>query len=289
MEPRRPSASQFYPTDCGRAVEGFLRGFAAAPEPAQVVAGIVPHAGWQYSGAVASKVFASIRARGRPATVVILGAAHRWAGINGVYARGAWATPLGPVLIDEDLAARILEETSEWTVDDPQCHNGEHSIEVELPFLKYLLPEARVVPIAVNPDSRAVPLGQRIGRILKDRGAETVVIGSSDLTHYGDNYGFTPAGFGPPARRWMQDNDRKILRLVEGMRDSEITEEALRHRNACGAGAMAATVAAARVLGAERGLLLEHTTSYDVAPEEEFRMAVGYAAVLFGATRENRE
>ncbi len=285
MEARKPSAAHFYPADCGRAAEGLLRGFAPSAQPDRIVAGIVPHAGWQYSGAVAAKVFASIRAKQRTATFVILGAVHRWAGVNGVYARGAWATPLGPVSIDEDLAARILEETSEWTVDSSQCHSGEHSIEVELPFVKYLFPEARVVPIAVNPDSRAVPLGRQIGRIVQQEGGNAVVIGSSDLTHYGDAYGFTPAGFGPPARHWMQQNDRRMLRLVEEMRDSEITEEAHQRRNACGAGAIAATVASARVLGAKRGLLLEHTTSHDVVPEGEFRMAVGYAAVLFGATQ----
>lgn len=285
MQPRRPSAPQFYPADCSRAAEAFLRKFAPPAEPARIVAGIVPHAGWQYSGAVAAKVFASIRGSirvGQPVTFVILGAVHRWAGINGVYARGAWTTPLGPVSIDEDLAGRILAETPDWTVEDPECHNGEHSIEVELPFVKHLFPQARVVPIAVNPDSRAVPLGTQIGRILKDREADAVVIGSSDLTHYGDVYGFTPSGFGAPARRWMWENDQKMLRLAEGMDDSEILEEARSHRNACGAGAIAATVAAARVLGAERGMVLEHTTSYDVVPEEEFRMAVGYAGVLYG-------
>jgi len=282
MEAREPSASQFYPADCGRAAEAFLQGFVPPREPARIVAGIVPHAGWQYSGAIAAKVFASIRAQGQPATFVILGAVHRWAGINGVYAKGSWITPLGPVRIDEELAGRILEETPDWAVDDPDSHRGEHSIEVELPFVKYLFPNARIVPVAVNPDSRAIPLGQQIGRILKDRGSDAVVIGSSDLTHYGDIYGFSPAGFGTQARRWMESNDQRILRLVEAMSDSEITEEADRHRNACGAGAIAATIAAARVLGAERGLVLEHTTSHDVIPEGEFRMAVGYAAVLFG-------
>jgi AmmeMemoRadiSam system protein B len=285
MEARRPSAAQFYPADCGKAAEAFLRGFVPPSEPVRIVAGVVPHAGWQYSGSVAAKVFASIRAQGEPATFVILGAVHRWIGINGVYARGAWTTPLGPVPVDEELAACILAETQDWTVDDPDSHSGEHSIEVELPFVKYLFPQARVVPIAVNPDSRAVPLGRRIGQILRDRSADAVVIGSSDLTHYGKVYGFIPAGFGPQARLWMQENDSKMLRLVEQMNDSEITEEAHRHRNACGAGAIAATIAAARVMGAERGLVIEHRTSHDVIPEGEFRAAVGYAGILFGRPR----
>lgn len=282
METRKAAAPHFYPADSGGTVEGFLEGFHAPAEPARVVAGIVPHAGWQYSGAVAARVFAAIRASQPPATFIILGAVHRWAGINGVYARGAWATPLGTVFVDEDLAARILAETPEWTVDEPKVHSGEHSIEVELPFVKYLFPEARVVPIAVNPDSRAVLLGQRIGQMLKDTGTSAVVIGSSDLTHYGDLYDFAPAGYGPGAHRWMQDNDARLLRLIEAMKAAEIPEEARRRHNACGAGAIAATVAAARALGARRGILLDYTTSYTVAPDGDFHMAVGYAGVLFG-------
>jgi hypothetical protein len=283
MEMRKPSASHFYPAACGPAAESFLRDFEPPAEPARILAGIVPHAGWQYSGAVAAQVFAAVRAKMRPSTFIILGAVHRWAGVNGVYARGAWETPLGDVAVEEDLAARILAETPDWTVDDPQVHSGEHSIEVELPFVKYLFPEARVVPIAVNPDSRAVPLGRRIGEILKESGVPAVVIGSSDLTHYGEPYGFTPAGSGPIAHRWMQENDARILRLIERMNAAEVTDEALRHHNACGAGAIAATVAAAEAMGARHGHLLRYTTSYEVVPEGRFRFAVGYAGVLFGA------
>jgi AmmeMemoRadiSam system protein B len=262
-----------------------LQGFEPPIEPEHIVAGVVPHAGWQYSGIVAAKVFGSIRARRQPATFVIIGAVHRWAGINGVYAKGAWATPLGPVLIDERLAARILEGSRGLTVEDVRCHSDEHSIEVELPMLKHLFPEARVVPIAVNPDERAVPLGREIGRVLKAEDQGAVVIGSSDLTHYGDVYGFTPAGYGSAARSWMEENDRRILGLMERMSDSEILDEVLQHRNACGAGAIAATIAAARVLGAERGVLLEHTSSYYASPKEEFRLAVGYAGVVFGTKK----
>jgi len=105
--------------------------------------------------------------------------------------------------------------------------------------------------------------------------------GSTDLTHYGDAYSFTPAGYGPNAYQWMRENDAQLLRLVEQMRASEILREASHHHNACGAGSLAATVEAARVMGAERGYLLEYTTSYDVRAESEFSMAVGYAGVLF--------
>ncbi len=281
MPVRAAYASQFYSGDCARSIGKFIAGFSVPSEPATPVAGVVPHAGWMYSGAVAAKVFESIRRRKNPETFVIFGAVHRWAGINGIYARGGWQTPLGVMEVDEDLAARILDAAHEWIDDDPKVHQGEHSIEVELPFLKHLFPKAKFVPVAVNPDSRALEVGRRVGEILKEYERTAVVIGSTDLTHYGDAYSFTPAGYGSGAHRWMQQNDARILQLAEEMRAPEILEEARSHRNACGAGALAATVEAARALGAQRGHLVEYTTSYDVVPEGSFRMAVGYGGLLF--------
>ncbi len=263
------------------ATQRFLRGFFAPPEPQRPVAGIVPHAGWQYSGAVAAKVFEAIREKAKPATFVIFGAVHRWAGINGVDAHGAWATPLGDIEVDEPLADIILREAADWLLEDPRAHVEEHSIEVELPFVRYLFPQAKFVPIAVNPDDRAVPLGQTIGEILKSYPMPSVVIGSTDLTHYGDMYRFTPAGYGREAHRWMRQNDQRIVELAQQMRGSEVIPEAREHHNACGAGAMAATLEAAKVLGADRGYCLDYTTSYDVAPEGDFEMAVGYAGLVF--------
>lgn len=281
MHVREAWAPHFYPGDCARSIEKFLAGFTVPQEPEHAVAGVVPHAGWMYSGAVAAKVFESIRRKANPATFVIFGAVHRWAEINGIYARGGWQTPFGILEVDEPLAARILEEAAEWTVEEPKVHSGEHSIEVELPFLKYLFPQAKFVPIAVNPDWRAVLLGNRVGEIAKDLGRLVVCIGSTDLTHYGDTYSFTPAGYGPEAHRFLKRNDAQILQLAEQMKAPEILEEARLHQNACGAGALAATVEAARVMGAERGYVVEYTTSYDVVPEGDFRMAVGYGGLLF--------
>lgn len=281
MKVREPAAPHFYAGDCARATERFLEGFSAPAQPARAIAGIVPHAGWQYSGAVAAKVYESIRRKENPATFVIFGAVHRWAGVNSVYARGEWATPLGNVAVDEELAARILEETPDWTTDDLRAHSGEHAIEVQLPFVKYPFPQAQVVPISVNPDEQAVPFGQRVGEILKNFPRPVAVIGSTDLTHYGDVYRFTPVGYGTRAHQWVRENDARILRLAEQMKPSEIIREARQRQNACGPGAMAATLAAAQVLGARCGYVLEYTTSFDVVREDEFRMAVGYAGLLF--------
>ena len=282
MEVRQPAAPHFYSGDCVRSTERFLEGFTPPTFPEQVVAGVVPHAGWQYSGAVAAKVYESIRRKNIPSTFVLFGAVHRRLNPkHAVYATGAWATPLGDVAIDEELAAAILEQTAEWAVDNPQAHEEEHAIEVQVPFIRHLFPGATIVPISVNPTEQAVPFGRRVGQILKEQRRRTVVIGSTDLTHYGEPYRFIPAGFGARAHQWLQANDARILHLAEQMQAEELVPEAARHQNACGPGALAATVAAARALGTERGYLLDYTTSYDVAPERVFRIAVGYAGLLF--------
>jgi AmmeMemoRadiSam system protein B len=282
VEVRQPAAPYFYSGDCVRSVRHFLTGFNPPALPEQVIAGVVPHAGWQYSGAVAAKVYESIRRKSIPLTFVIFGAVHRRMDPkHAVYATGAWETPLGDAVVDEELAAAILEQTPEWAAENSQAHEEEHAIEVQLPFIRHLFPSTKIVPISVNPTEQAVPFGRRVGELLREQRRDAVVIGSTDLTHYGEPYCFTPAGFGARAHEWLRANDARILRLAEQMQAEELVPEAARHQNACGPGALAATVAAARTLGAERGYLLDYTTSYDVAPEPVFRMAVGYAGLLF--------
>ena len=281
MTVRKPAAPQFYAGDCSRMAAEFLRGFAPPAEPDPVVAAVVPHAGWQYSGAVAAKVYESIRQKQQVQTVVFLGAMHRWAGGTAVCTLGVWATPLGEIAIDEELAGRIVEESGGLATDNPQAHDGEHSIEVQLPFVKLLFPHARIVPISVSPDDSAVPFGKCVGEVLKTWPHPAVVVGSTDLTHYGDAYRFTPWGYGKAAYREMRANDSRLLRLAEEMDADAILTEARRSHSACGPGALAATVAAASVLGARRGRLIEYTTSFDVVPDAEFHMAVGYAGVLY--------
>jgi len=282
MQTRQPCAPQFYSGGIGPQMEGYKKGFVPPDFPKKVVAGIVPHAGWFFSGRTAAKVFLTVKARQRPSTFVLFGAVHvPGVRTNSVYPDGSWDTPLGPVSVDSGLAGTVIKELPELVSPDPRAHMSEHSIEVQLPMIKYLFPDARIVPVAVPPSSEAVEFGGGVGRIIRDTGQDAVVIASTDLTHYGDNYGYTPAGYGRDAYEWMVENDSHILELARTMRPSEIITEAAVMHNACGAGAMAAAVAAARAMGAAAGHLIEHTTSYDVYPEGEFEMAVGYAAMVF--------
>ncbi len=281
--PRRAYAAAFYAGASEGWIERALRGFVPPTLMGRPTAGIVPHAGWDFSGRVAAKVFKTIKSNAEPKTFVLFGAVHRHISDCAVYSFGSWDTPFGEVQIDEELAGQLIKRLEGYAEQNELAHNHEHSIEVQLPFLKFFFPQAKAVPVSVLPDRRAPELGRRVGEYLKKQEVDAVVIGTTDLTHYGEAYGFAPAGHGPAALQWMKENDGRIIELAVRMEADKIVREADRNLNACGSGAMAATIAAARTMGSASGLTVEYTTSYDVMPEREFRMAVGYVGMIFSS------
>ncbi len=280
---------QFYPAganDCRKAIEELL---AALPEPedsaARFVGGIVPHAGWVYSGRAAARVFRVLATGRTPTSVVLFGGAHRGRSADAaIFADGRWDTPLGSIDVDARLADRIQGQSNLFR-DDPFAHEAEHSIEVQLPMVRHLLPEAKIVPIIVPPGPHSVEVGEAIGRTLTTYEYDALVVGTTDLTHYGPSYGFMPKGIGAKGNAWAKnENDRRMIELICALRGDEIVVEALGHQNACSSGAVAATIGAVRVLGAERGELLEHTVSSEVMPGNapgDVADSVGYAGLVF--------
>jgi len=288
---RDPCATGFYRGDPRRQVASFLSDFVPVERPARPVAGVVPHAGWVYSGRTAARVFRNLAEKralgdGAGVTFVLLGAVHRW-GVRqpAVYPAGAWRTPGGAVAVDADLAAALVESGREARlVASADAHEDEHSIEVQVPLLHEVLPAARIVPVAMPPTRDALAVGRVIGEVAaRWKDATVLVVGTTDLTHYGLDYGFAPAGSGPPAEAWMAANDRRMIERARALDAAGVLAEAAEHHNACGAGAVAGTIAAARALGADEGVLVEYTTSHAVRPDEVFSMAVGYAGLLFGS------
>jgi hypothetical protein len=183
---RRPAvAGTFYPGSpraLEEAVRGYLREAAAPVEPA-AKALIAPHAGYVYSGAVAASAYVRIAPRAAEIRrVVLLGPAHRVA-LRGLAAPGADAfeTPLGPVPIDRAAIDRALALPQ--VVASDAAHAGEHSLEVQLPFLQLVLDDFALAPFVVGdatPDQVAQVLELLWG------GPETIVVVSSDLSHYLD-------------------------------------------------------------------------------------------------------
>jgi AmmeMemoRadiSam system protein B len=283
-------AGQFYPGQHDSCVDEINECLDARtlsePLPDTIVAGIVPHAGWTFSGSLAALVFLAIKQQHEKVhTFVIFGAAHGYFGQSpAVYDRGSWITPLGEIAVDEELADAVLSAGS--VVSDASAHRAEHSIEVQVPFVQYLFPGAKILPVIVPPREQAVALGNSIGQIVnKDEHKKIVCIGSTDLTHYGPRYGFTPMGVSEDALKWADSvNDKKFIDLALKLEPERLLASAAENCNACGAGAAAAAIAAAKQIGKTEGLLLVHANSNEVMLRKMGTTSadsVGYAAIVF--------
>ena len=291
MQKRKPIvAGQFYPGQhdpCIDEINECLDARTLSESlPATIVAGIVPHAGWTFSGSLAALVFSAIKQQHEKVhTFVIFGAAHGYFGQSpAVYDRGSWITPLGEVIVDEELADDVLSAGP--SISDLNAHRAEHSIEVQVPFIQYLFPGAKILPIIVPPKEHSISLGKSVGKVIKkDEHKKIVCIGSTDLTHYGPRYGFTPMGVSSDALKWADSvNDQKFIDLALELEPERLLASAAENCNACGPGAAAAAIAAAKCLGKTEGLLLAHTNSNEVMLRKMGTTSadsVGYAAIVF--------
>jgi AmmeMemoRadiSam system protein B len=248
----------------------------------QAIGAIVPHAGWIYSGPTAALAISAVR-HAHPETVVVFGAVHAPdSNYASLYAAGSWETPLGTIFVDAELGD-LVGRDAHLTVD-PAKHGSEHSIEVQLPLIQQLLGDVRILPISVRPSHLSAAVGRACAAAAAELGRRVVFIGSTDLTHYGPAYGFEPHGRGTDGIRWAKDvNDRRFVGVMEALDADAAVPEAAANHNACGSGAVAATIGAARAAGAEAYVELEHTTS----AERELREggnplnSVGYEAGVF--------
>ena len=281
---RAAAARGFYPGDCQAQLTAFLTGYHPPEDlPRPLHGAALPHAGWMYSGQVAARTLDCLsRSTPKPETAVIFGTPHYMDSVShALYHEGQWETPLGNLAVDSACGEAILAAAGDLLRADPQAHRHEHSIEVLAPMVKYFFPEAAIVPILVLPETTAIPLGEAVARAVSEIGHTTIFLASSDLTHYGPMFGLAPAGTGPEARAWMENNDRRLIDTLCRGSGEDVLDEARTHLNACGAGALAALKGAMTALGASEGRLIQYATSFDVEPEPVFRQAVGYAGVVF--------
>ncbi len=241
--------------------------------------GIVPHAGWYFSGSLACRVINALQSPLKPFDVFVIFGMHMHLQSSPcILADGAWETPLGDLEIHAKLA-EAMSETAGMNVLDPFSFPDENTIELQLPFIKYFFPETFIVPVGVPPSPAAEQIGISAVRSAEKLGLHICVLGSTDLTHYGMNYGFTPAGSGRKAIDWVvNDNDRKAVNAIKSMEPSAIISEGLENHNICCSGAVAAAASAAKKLGAVRATEIDYTTSYEKSPGESF---VGYTGILF--------
>jgi MEMO1 family protein len=275
-------AGSWYPDDersCREQIEQFTgEPFRDVALPRRPHAGIVPHAGWLFSGAVACQVIRALGENAAPDAVVLFGM-HMHPGQRPVIMdRGGWATPLGPLPIAEDLAAYLTERLP-FTVERPEDPNRDNTIELQLPFVRHFFGEVPILPIGVPPSDMALRIARTVMAGARDLELALKIVGSTDLTHYGPNYGFTRHGNGAGAVTWVkEDNDRRFIDAALAMNPEEVIDGGLQRQNACCSGAAAAAIQAAQDMGMSQGILMAHTTSYDKIPGDSF---VGYAGIVF--------
>ncbi len=270
----------WYPVDqdrCSKTLDDFLGSFKTGT--AGLFAGIVPHAGWVFSGRLAAWTIAALR-QVSPELVFVFGG-HLGPGHRPVcMTDGAWATPLGEIEVHHELAREIAERF-DCVRETPESFEPDNTIELQLPIIKKLWPEARLVAVQVPPRAETMAIGQWAAAEVKKRGLVSVAIGSTDLTHYGSPYGFEPKGTGHEAHQWSKQNDRGFIDHMLALQVEQAVQHALVNHSACCPGAAGAAALFAKQMGASKGKLVDHLTSYEIEGSGEPGMWVGYAGMVF--------
>lgn len=272
-------AGSWYPakaSECEKSIEEFSR--SGAPCPPGALGGIVPHAGWFYSGAIACNVIQCLSKGPSPDTMILFGRHLHPSSSNYLMKEGSWVTPFGDLEIDEGLGEKLCSDFA-FRIETANRCEPDNTIELQLPFIKYFFPDSKILPIGVPPSPASLKIGERVVELAESLGRKIIVLGSTDLTHYGANYGFNPKGSGKSAVEWVKkENDKRLVDLILNMDPAGVIQESLQSHNACCSGAAATAMAAARRLGGRRAERLVYSTSYDVRPDHSF---VGYVGVVF--------
>lgn len=274
-------AGSWYPANAA-GCEKEIRYFLDEAEPVsqrKFVGGIVPHAGWYFSGSIACNVIRLLSAEEPPDVIAIFGMHLRPDSPCHIMTKGAWETPFGELELEEGIAGELTQQF-EFTIEKPTRFTQDNTIELQLPFIKYFLKDVKILPLGLPPDEKSLEIAKAVVEIAVRRGCRIKVIGSTDLTHYGMNYGFTPKGSGGTAPvDWVRnENDKKVIDAMLAMDASGVIREGLKNHNACCAGAAACAIAAAKQLGAEKAKMTAYASSYDKHPGDSF---VGYTGVVF--------
>jgi len=277
MQVRTPAvAGMFYPKEKNELKtvirDCFLHPFGPGKIPPtsdneKILGVISPHAGYMYSGPVATNSFYSISSQ-RPELVIITGPNHYGIGCNvAVMKEGMWKTPLGEVEVDSECAVEMNKIFKDIELDF-FSHTRDHSLEVQIPMLQEIYSHKfKILPIIlINQDYQtAKKVGSAIAKIAKMR--KTMVVGSSDFTHYEEN-------------NFAHKQDSVLIEPILNL-DLDEFYRVLQEKqvSACGYGAIASTMMACKELGAKEGRLLKYATSGDVTGDKS--SVVGYASIVF--------
>ena len=269
MQIRPPAVSGlFYPSDPTLLALAVDRLLEEQPTPAlggPPIALVSPHAGYAYSGPTAAAAYVQLRSRPfRPAVIVSPSHREYFNGIS-VYDGDAYRTPLGLINIDIELREKLLAHKG-VIVSSPLGHRDEHAVEVQLPFLQRINPDAKILPIVMG-DQRSeycLILARVLAAVLTP---DCVLIASSDLSHF-------------HAQTDAVERDRIIADDIAGLQPMRLLEDLnTRKGEACGGGPIAVVMTTAQALGATRGTVLHPCTSGDLTGD--MQRVVGYLSAAF--------
>ena len=263
---RPPIASgSFYPGN-KEELEGVLKTLMGDYPGRQKALGVIsPHAGYVYSGRVMGSVFSRIDVSG---TVVILAPNHTGRGKPfSVWPEGCWRTPLGDASIDGELVNEILD-TCELLEKDKAAHQNEHSAEVILPFLQYSNPQVKIVVIVIrsgNFEDLSI-VGKSIGDALKKIKPDTLVVASSDMTHY-------------ESQLSADKKDKSAIAEIVALREEGLYR-VVRELDVsmCGVSPVISMLVCSKERDATKAELIKYETSGDTTGD--YKQVVGYAGVI---------
>ena len=279
---RKPSVSGIFYSSNKEQLVGELKGCFAnkifgpgrlpPSDEVRKIYGIVsPHAGYLYSGGVAANGYYSISSS-KFNNVVLVGPNHYGLGSSvATTMNGIWESPIGDVMVNPQVAKDIASRATSMDFDE-FAHSRDHCLEVQIPFLLYTTEKFAIVPIILTNQEEylAFELGSAISDTVNEwssKGEEFMLIASSDFTHYESN----------------SEAHRKDSQLIKSILSLDISAfyYTLREYNvsACGYGAIATVMVAAKNLGATRGELIRYATSGDVTGDKS--SVVGYSSILF--------
>lgn len=233
---------------------------------------VVPHAGWDFSGSLA---YATLSRLAQPIhTVVVAGGHLRQRDSITVAAESGFQTPVGTIRADECLRRKIIDQ-----FDTREEVSVDNTVEVQLPLVASIAPTATVVWLRCPPDERSYDLGRFIADVADE---PTVVVGSTDLTHYGPAYGYAPAGGGAAGQEWADQNDREMTEYLIEMDARGAAQHAVERRAACSIGGALCAMGFAASRGASSGVLVGRGSSLSMHASESF---VGYAGIGYPVER----
>ena len=271
-------AGSFYPSDpkvLSAMMDDMLAKVSAPQITDPILAVVAPHAGYQYSGAVAAFTYAQLKGHKYTRVVVIAPTHHVSFDFTSIYEGDAYATPLGNVQVDKAFAQKLVKMSSTMKLSsqghEPTSAGGEHAVEVQLPWLQKVLGNFEVVPIVMGDQSyeSSRALGLALAKLIKSEGkqGETLVLASSDLSHF---HTYDDA----------VKMDHKTLNALEAWDYFSMSRNfPSRIWEACGGAPIVAAMIYAERMGANQARVLKYENSGDVTGDHS--SVVGYSADVF--------